>query len=133
MIINGIPLVKLLMKILFLPGAYPHRENNTDGIFIKRHALAVSKFAQISVIYIDLKDNINKLDVYANEGILEIIAHRKVNKGKIPYKSLFFYLLDSYKAYRILIKKVGKPDLIHINDLMTWPGMGIFVLYLNKI
>ncbi len=133
MIINGIPLVKLLMKILFLPGAYPHRENNTDGIFIKRHALAVSKFAQISVIYIDLKDNINKLDVYANEGILEIIAHRKVNKGKIPYKSLFFYLLDSYKAYRILTKKVGKPDLIHVNDLMTWPGMGIFVLYLNKI
>jgi len=121
------------MKILFLAGAYPHRDNNTDGIFIERHALAVSKFAQIAVIYIDLKDEVKKLEFDNNKGILEIIAHRKVSKGKIPLNFIFYYLLDSYNAYRLLIKKFGKPDLIHINDLMSSPLIGFFIVYLNKI
>ena len=40
------------MKVLFLASWYPHEDNPVEGIFIKRHAEAVSRLCDVGVLYI---------------------------------------------------------------------------------
>ena len=40
------------IKVLFLASWYPHADNPVEGIFVKRHAEAVSRLCDVCVLYI---------------------------------------------------------------------------------
>ena len=44
-------------KIVFLARWYPHRYDSMYGLFIQRHAEAVSAFHDISVVYVHADEN----------------------------------------------------------------------------
>jgi hypothetical protein len=46
----------ICIKVLFLASWYPNREHPVSGIFVKRHALAVSNYCDVAVLYVHLGD-----------------------------------------------------------------------------
>jgi len=54
-----------------------------DGIFIKRHAISVSKYCDVAVINVHLGTIKEGIDVVEENGILEVIVYKK--KAHIPF------------------------------------------------
>jgi hypothetical protein len=74
------------MKVLFWPGWwYPNRRDPIDGIFIKKHAEAVSGFCDVSVLYIRsdpmLKDCTYEPEYREENGIPTMRIYYKLPPG----------------------------------------------------
>jgi len=126
------------IKVLFLAGWYPNEDNPVSGIFIKRHAEAVSRYCDVAVLYIHngtsrkettveytLEDTIKTFRVYAKSTqiknrILRFLANR-------IYQNFF---LCSYKGLKVIQKEFGRPEIIHVH--VTLP-MGILAVMLNVL
>lgn len=107
------------------------------GLFIQRHAEAVSNFVTTSVLYLQSKP--------ANENSksteYEFTTTNNVHTLKIYYpnpshtywgfgllKKTFNFFFYSHIGYHKLVAKVGKPDLVHVNILTR---MGVLALLLK--
>ncbi len=119
--------------ILFLTSWYPVNSNPSHGIFIKNHAIALSHFQKVIVVY-----------AYAcKEGPYFKIEHKNVNENlteyiiRYPKTSGALKLLNSYlnykKAHRILIEhllqKKTKVKAIQVN--VIFPASIVLSLYKN--
>ena len=51
------------MKVLFLSAWYPHRYDAMAGLFVRKHAEAVSRYAKVCVLYMMADENVQKFDV----------------------------------------------------------------------
>ena len=115
------------LNVLFLCGWYPSRVLPTNGDFIQRHAEAVLLKHNVNVLHIisDKKNTENiEITFKVINGIETHIAYLKATKN--PFKKAFLFL----KAFKLLIKKVGVFDIVHLNELFPF---GIFSLYLKLI
>ena len=75
-------------EILWLASWYPNEKNPVLGDFIQRHALAVSKFRKITVIYMDQSgwhetSNTDKTDIQINGNLTEIRRYLPFRKTGI--------------------------------------------------
>lgn len=117
--------------ILFLPRWYPHRYDPMMGLFVQRHAISVLQHNEVSVIYIHPTDGIShfEIDIQKNFGLYEIRVYYP--KGKFLKKliSPINFIRSFFKAYHILLKERGKPDLSHVNILTR---KGVLALWLKK-
>lgn len=112
------------LKVLFLCGWYPSKVLPSNGDFIQRHAEAVSLNHNVSVIHL-ITDKKIKQNSFTNEvinGIETHIAYLKHTKN--PIKKLFIFI----KAFKVLLKKTGEFDIVHLNEIFPF---GIFSLYLK--
>lgn len=122
-------------NILFWPGWwYPNRLEPLSGIFIKKHAEAVSKYFDVSVLFI-LPDHQLTNQPYEIIDSLE----NSVQTFRVYYKpgkkwGLFSKIIEPIKYIRAslrgldaLKKKAGPPDLIHVN--VNPPAGLIFLLF----
>lgn len=123
-------------NILFVSSWYPNRLNATLGIFVKRHAQAVALKHNVFAIYVCSDINAkNKydVDVQNEEGILTVCVYYKKITSNIPLISNFQKISRNRRAYLIayaeILKRFGKPDLVHGNMLV--PAC-IFAYYLFK-
>ena len=102
--------------IVFLARWYPHRYDPMLGLFVQRHAEAAALYNDISVIYVhpndcrDVSRNVSIDDETINN-VRTIRVYYKKSKSKIL--SLFRY----FKANKIALKRLPKPDIIHIHVL----------------
>lgn len=127
-------------KILFLPKWYPNRKDKHNGIFIERHAKAISKHCKTAVLYIGSDTNLkSKFDSeIVQEDKLKVVRvyYRNSDAGKsILGKAikLIRYFRAAYIGLKIIKKEFGKPNLIHVN-VLTRPGIVALALYkLNQI
>ncbi|MFT3947643.1 MAG: glycosyltransferase [Agriterribacter sp.] len=112
------------MKILWLASWYPNKISPLEGDFIQRHARAVSKFADISVIYVEqhgeaISISETNSEEIINEGVRELRVYFKFLKTGIKVPDKLIYNWKYYKTYRSVIKsyfdKNGLPDLIHVH------------------
>lgn len=114
------------MHILFINSWYPNRILKHNGDFIQRHAEAVSLKHQVTAIHVksdsNLKKKIEIIDKNINN-IRTLIAYVKTTKN--PIVKIYRFL----KAYFLLIKKVGKFDLVHVN--ITFPA-GIIAYIIKR-
>lgn len=126
-------------NILFLSSWYPNRRASTFGIFVQRHAMSVSLYNNVAVLYAcidaELKSNTFEIEAKQNENIFEVIVYYKKVKNNIPFFSsaikLFRYLKAYFKGYAHIQKHFGrKPDLLHLNVIFP---VGIFALLLNYL
>lgn len=107
------------------------------GLFIQRHAEAVSNFVTTSVLYLHSKpaNENNKSTEYEftttnNVHTLKVYYHNP-NQNYLGFgllKKTFNFFYYSHIGYHKLAKKVGKPDLIHVNILTR---MGLLALLLK--
>lgn len=108
------------MKVLFLSAWYPTRNDAMAGLFVKNHAEAVSKYAQISVLHIEAQKNLRKVEYIIQKGKIGevMVYYPDLGKGVIKsiYRLFMFFLLYHLGYYKVL-KNFGKPDLVHVNIL----------------
>lgn len=125
------------MHILFLASWYPNDKNPLLGIFIKRHAIAASKFHKVTLLHAaaieDMKEgefriskkeegSFRELIIYFGKSTSQNKISKFLNQNKLLNKH---YLFGAEK----LEQWYGKPDLIHLN--VPWP-IGQIALRLAK-
>lgn len=114
------------LHILFLCGWYPSKVSPYNGDFIQRHAEAVSTQHKVSVLHIISDKNCTENITYTFEvinGINTHIAYLKSSKN--PITKAYRY----YTAFKNMIAKIGKFDIIHLNEIFPF---GLFTFLLKK-
>ena len=126
------------LKVLFLPSWYPNRNYLSHGIFIKRHALAISRVADVITLYTcsdaTIKNGVFEIQENNEGGLNEIIIYYKKVNSSIPVfsSSLKFirFIRAYFKGYSIVLAKYGKPNIIHLNVIFN---AGIFAYLISKL
>ena len=106
-------------KIWFFPRWYPDRSDNMFGLFVRRHAQAVSIFCDVTVLYIT-PSNICKVDyelIESNiDGVKEITCYYKNNRSYFaPLLNFWKFLIGTLKVYKYCRKKYGLPEINHVH------------------
>lgn len=124
------------MKVVWLASWYPNNTNPFDGDFIERHAVAVSKYVQLTVLLV-VKDNAMprrsfKVDKSVNgnltiyRGYYGTSVINPVLEKIISFKK---YKHFQQKLFQQNISEQGQPDIIHVQVAMK---AGLLALYLKK-
>lgn len=121
------------MKVLFLSAWYPHRYDAMAGLFVRKHALAVSKYAEVCVLYMQPDENTHQIEITEHtEGNLhEIIVYHPFCANiflKKASKAIGFCqaFAEGFKAVQ---RHFGLPDITHVNVLTR---CGVLAWWLNK-
>lgn len=107
------------MKVLFLPAWYPHRRDAMCGLFVRKHAQAVARYADVHVLYIQ------------NEPGLERMCYEEQRSGQVTEHYVYYptasrggklvRLWRYVRAYAAGLKRVfrqwGRPDVVHVQVL----------------
>lgn len=125
------------MKILFLSGWYPSRIHPQLGNFIEKHAEAVALQSEVVALYVcSDPDCVSKYEIIQNtvNNVFTVNVYYKKVSHRLPLLSqaqrAWRYMKAHFKGWRVLKKKVGKVDVVHLNIL--YPA-GIFAFFLNRI
>jgi len=109
------------MKVLFISALYPHRYDSMSGLFVQKHAEAVSMLAEVKVLFVYPDAKIKKTEVVTGKyrQTDEIIVYFPKKESGLFRQ--FFNFLQYIKAYLIGFKKLKsiqfKPDIVHANVL----------------
>lgn len=105
--------------IVFLARWYPHRYDPMFGLFVQRHAEAAALYNDISVIYVHADDTLTqKFDISTDNASKDAPWH--VSTIRVYYKkpkSKILSLIRFFKANKLALKQLPKPDLIHVHIL----------------
>jgi glycosyltransferase involved in cell wall biosynthesis len=100
--------------ILFLTSWYPVDSNLNHGIFIRNHAIALSKFRKVVVVYAYSSDQGPHYDIHQlkiNDNLTEYrIRYTKPSFNLKPFSSAIQYL-KLKKAHRLLIGQLKKQKI----------------------
>lgn len=129
------------LKVLFLASWYPNKEHPVSGIFVKRHAIAVSNYCDVAVLYVHLGDTKNEIDVNWEDNLIEVRVYRKKHQYNNKWMKYFYdygqfyieYLRAGLVGYRIIEKEFGKPDLAHVNVILYSGLMGLVLKFFKGI
>lgn len=111
-------------EILWLASWYPNEKNPVAGDFIQRHALAVSAFRKLTVIYMDQsgweKNSCpDKTTTEKRGNLTEIRSYFSYAKTNIPFADKLLYNLKYTRRYKKLLQTYftdkGYPELIHVH------------------
>lgn len=113
------------LNILFIPRWYPNRVAPLNGIFIKRHALAVAGKHRVGVLFVNadpgMKGKTYDLEQVVEDGIFTVRVYYNNSVARIPVLSSLIKFYRYGKACRMGIKEVkekfGTPDISHIHVL----------------
>lgn len=105
--------------IVFLARWYPHRYDPMFGLFVQRHAEAAALYNDISVVYVHADDTLTqKFDITTENASKDAPWH--VSTIRVYYKkpkSKIISLIRFFKANKLALKQLPKPDLIHVHIL----------------
>ena len=123
------------LNIWMITKWYPNREDTQFGVFIQKHARAISLYNNIDVLYIhpiiNLSNNF-EIDEKENNGLKEVIIYFKKNTsvfGKII--NSIRYLVALNKGVKILSNKISNPDILHAY-ILTRTGIVAWYLSFRK-
>ncbi|MES2396891.1 MAG: glycosyltransferase [Bacteroidota bacterium] len=121
-------------NILFLTKWYPNKFDPQLGVFVKKHAKAVSDLCNVNVLYVcadEYATTTYETILSDPEGFTEIIVYYK--KDNSILKSIinpFRYIKANRIGIREVQKTLGVIDLIHVN-VLNRPGL--IALLINKL
>lgn len=130
----GIDNKSKLYTILFLTKWYPNRNDPQLGVFVQKHAKAVSQQnCNVILLYVYSDSGLNtnyELNQQTKNGFLEISVCYKKNNSPFKFFVNFYRYLNSYTiGFKTINKKTKHINLIHVN-ILNRPGM--VALFLNK-
>lgn len=105
---------------LFLSAWYPNRDDAMSGLFVRKHADAVSRFCKVTVLYVHADEQLTRREVrFENyNAVHEVYVYYPTGKGLVR---LFWKPLQFIAAYLVGIRKVfsryGRPHIVHVNVL----------------
>lgn len=111
--------------VLFLCSWYPVPENPSHGIFIKRHAQALSAYIPVTVVYAySSSENESEITHQCTDSLTEIIIKYPKTKCRMPLIKQWL----QYKAYKNAYHKaldklkVLHPNISHIQLNVVYPA-----------
>ena len=118
------------MNTLFVVSWYPNKEDPVSGIFIRRHAEAVSKYCNVSVLYLHYASKIKEssIEVSQENGVKVFRAYFKARKAR--YINALFNLSYFLAIFSHIKKFCGTPDIVHVN--VIYPA-GLLGLVLKRM
>lgn len=123
------PLKSKEIKVLFLSRWYPNRIDAMEGLFVRKHALAVSLYNEVQVLFVKEDKAVKHQEVVTTkfENIKETIVYYPFSKVRALrairyFKSLFY-------GYRQVLAQGFSPQILHVN-VLTRVG---FFAYLLKL
>lgn len=112
-------------KVIFLAGWYPSEDHPLNGIFIQRHARAISAWCDVGVVYVhqSLHRSWKEREVVVTEedGIKMVRIYLSRSPfGRIPLNLLYYWTLNSLHLHALLglkrlIRELGGVDVIHLH------------------
>jgi glycosyltransferase involved in cell wall biosynthesis len=114
-----------MLNVLWLVSWYPNRTDAFIGDFIERHAIAVSSFAKLTVLFIGkdecISDNSFELEIKVNQNLTVY----RVYYGRSGFNGPLEQLL-SLRKFRMLQKEIfwkikeecGMPEIVHVHVAM---------------
>lgn len=125
-----------MKKVLWLASWYPDEVSPYNGDFIQRHALAVSQYLPLTVVYVAQHGPETSMAAYdvkvkKTGQLTEIIVyfpHHKTGRGLLDrlrynWKYFFYYR----KFLRQYIREHGKPELVHVHVPMKAGRMAVWL------
>lgn len=128
------------IKVLWLPAWFPSEQDFLNGDFIERHAQAVSKYAEVTILYVfrdvTLKNNKYNIQLEKNGDLTIYRAfYNCTNKwnwiGKLYSSTLFFFLQK--KIYKLAKKESGNFDLVHVQISQRQALFALFLKLTKKL
>lgn len=128
--------------ILHLAKWYPNREDDLEGIFIKRHLECISDNHRSVVLYLRPSNRILKhrwyeLEIIHNGQFSEWIGYynKRVTGIKVLDKILKFiyYYCLSYKLFKEIVRQNGLPDFILVHVMLRTALFAKWVLMTKNI
>ncbi len=125
-----------MYNVLWLASWYPCKTDAFAGDFIERHAMAVSGFVKLTVLFVTKDESLESGKFIVDKSITANLSVYKVYYGKKSNIS-FIEKIFSFKRYLHIQKKIykqieqeqGRPDIIHVHVAMK---AGMLALYLKK-
>jgi len=121
------------MKVLFLSAWYPHRYDAMDGLFVRKHAEAVSRYAEVCVLYMYADKNVKRFEIVEQnfENVREVYVYYPFAQNKLFLRmsKAINYVRAFFKGYNTVKKSFGKPDITQVNVLTR---SGILAYWLKK-
>ena len=110
---------------LIIPSWYPTDSNALNGIFIEKHVRAISGFSNVVVMYItDNGPQDIKEETVSDSYVKYIHPYTKSHSRAVNQLK---YIWSQKKAYDHIVRKYGKPSMLHLQ--VVFPA-GIFVYLL---
>ena len=124
---------KSKLKVLFLPAWYPNRNDSMIGLFVQRHAIAVNKFADVTVLAVVSDVNMEstyEVETNSDLGFAEIIIYTKKHQSSSQFintlVNAYRYISAHIAGWSILEKTDKLPDINHVHILTR---AGVMALY----
>lgn len=117
-------------KVLIIPSWYPTEENKILGIFFKEQAVALKKHGcQVTVLYPEIRTLRSYSSSWkqglqiAEEDGLKVYRYKTYNPlpARVPFSNAFVFYSQLKKLYKEMVRKDGKPDIIHAHSVL-WGG-----------
>ena len=130
-----------MINVLFLPKWYPNKSAKTEGIFVRRHAEAVSSCANVHVLYAMADETLtkgfyHKENSQINPRLEETIYYYRKNITGIAAidraAKFVLYFLCMVEGYR-QTKKSFQPQLLHVHVLLRTGLMALLFSWLDSI
>lgn len=111
-------------EILWLASWYPNEKNPVAGDFIQRHAIAVSAYRKLTVIYLDQSGweatgSTDKTIVTEKDNLTEIRSYFSFSATGISFADRLLYNLAYNRKYKNLLRNYflekGSPEIIHVH------------------
>lgn len=105
------------LKVLIVPAWYPTEQNINQGTFCREHARAAALYDDVAVLAFSSGPQrwpTMRWTETNDQGIRTFYA--TYGHSPIPKTTLPFFLLHLRRAIRRVIRKWGKPDIIHTQD-----------------
>jgi len=118
-------------KSLFISQWYPNRYDSMFGLFVKKHAEAVSQFCEVKVLYVFADEKIQDFEIteQKSNNLSEIIVYYPFQK-QYGLLCKFIKTINYLKAYSIGFKRIKAsgfiPDVVHAN-ILTRTGLIAFI------
>ncbi len=121
------------IKVLFISAWYPHRYDLMSGLFVRKHAEAVSLYCDVTVLYVHADEQIDKIEIVEQQhnNLHEVIVYYPVNIKHVFYKILKIirYVTAYRKGYKRVIQNGFLPGIVQVN-ILTRTGV---MAYLHKL
>jgi glycosyltransferase involved in cell wall biosynthesis len=105
------------LKVLFVPAWYPTKQHKFWGAFCREHAHAAALYEDVAVLAFSSRSQ-RWPTLRWTEGDDEVVPtfYATYGHSPIPMTTLPFFLLHLRRALQCVIRKWGRPDIIHTQD-----------------
>jgi len=109
------------MKVLYLSAWYPHRYDAMSGLFVRKHAEAVSRFCDVCVLYLLADEHVNRYDIVeqTTNGVREVYVYYPFAKKPVlrQLTKAVGYVKAFWRGFAVVRRTFGLPDVVQANVL----------------